>query len=138
MTKLFSMQTAAYVKMLDAFQEEYDRCLKNSQAEPDMDLLMLHRKRLHDTYSLSNSLLHNHIENGSQSNSKKKVKKRYLKLKNTKNGVDLGVADFEPDVTCKMIESILRDADNEVDPLDCNIDDEDEQGELNSQDQEDD
>ena len=127
-TEIFANQAAVFNQMIEAFEKEYTRCLSEESsggggqnaspdivADPDLEYLMEWRRKMHDTYDYSKHLLDNYIENVSVK-VKKKLKKKYSKIKGDRGLFEQSILEGETDTeaTLKMIEAILRDKEEEM------------------------
>ena len=114
LTGVLADQMAVFTKMLDAFQSEYQRCVDGDTGEPvedfDLEYLMEWRKKLHQTYDRSKMLLDHHIEHAS-TKAKRKLKKKYSKMKGDKAGFEQNIlpGEIDTEVSLKQLEAILRD-----------------------------
>ena len=114
LTGILAEQMAVFTKMLDAFQTEYQRCVDAERGEaigdPDMEYLMEWRKKLHETYDRCKSALDHHVEHVS-TKAKRKLKKKYSKMKGDKAGFEQNIlsGEIDTEVSLKQLEAILRD-----------------------------
>ena len=114
--QMMAEQTAMFTLMTEAFEREYQRCVNDEGEvveEPNLDHLMEWRKKMQETYDFNKMALDNYIENVSVK-AKKKLKKKYSKLKGGK-GLMEGSENIETEAVLKQIDAILRDRDEKVD-----------------------